>query len=988
MTRALSLVALVLLPLGGCFFDDNVGDAIITCEQDDDCSRELVCRPAGAARICQPPLLVDLSAPSLVDVVVDPPIIGLGGAARITLQADEALTSAVVHLDGLGDVDALGIDGAGAVFVVVAASVDDDGEHLARFTLVDEAGNSGDHVGGVVVVDARAPALVTADLPELVDAEAGSTVVVTVDADEPLTDARLTLGALTIVLVIDDLLPARAAGVVDVGALGDGRFTATLALTDLHGNRANVGAGDVVVDRTPPALVDASADPAVAAAGDVVFVTALLNEAIAACPDGALPALRVGQPGVTSEPCTPLQVGGAAALLGCSLDAALLSDGAHAATLVDVCDEAGNRSAELALPAQIVVDATPPSFGAVTTTPRTLSTASLLATVDADLSGATSVTASVDGVALSCALDDDHATCSGPPPALTAGTAAVAFVVTALDDAGNRALHVGAIPVDADSPDVAAGTLVVDVDVPAPHTVFFELLRPNDVVTFVFDSTEPLAAVEARVDGTPLVGTSALLDGTRVKHEVQFTIDRIVAADVEHAFIATLTDDNGNRADVVLASFAFAPFQPAPCDAACGDGDGDGFLGFHETACAAGNDCDDLDATTFPGAPPRPDNGKDDGCSGRGDGAQDESTDANSVFVAGDVGNDANPGTRAAPRRTLNGALAAINASRAQIVATASPVTITDGTLVAAPLFGGYGPGFTPPSPRAERSADTAATGLTALTGPSQLLTTGVLFHVFVTVPVVNNGARDERVLADSVVQVSSSASDLTAVRGLNVMRSTIAATATAANSVSGTNSGRCIGSHITVVGAGAGGPFVSGVSGVARRCAIVARGTGGQILGQTNASANNDFANESAANSIDIAADSGSIRGANARTWATTVRVRDQLGAPAGFAIGAAGTLTAFCVGCILDAGATALSTNDSVVRSIVRSCAGVTNCAGNGNVVDTPSFAEFPALVLALPAITLTASDLVSAPAAIRDQAGRCRVLSSTSPGAAGAP
>ncbi len=139
------------------------------------------------------------------------------------------------------------------------------------------------------------------------------------------------------------------------------------------------------------------------------------------------------------------------------------------------------------------------------------------------------------------------------------------------------------------------------------------------------------------------------------------------------------TDCDDNVADMFPGNLPLE--DPVAC---MRDTDGDGYGDDQaEAPVIPGTDCDDNDFLIYPGAQELPDDGIDQDCNG-GDIVR---SDATGVFIA-TTGDDANPGTMAAPKRTINaGAVLASLTDKSVFVATGN---YTEDVETEVSLFGAY----------------------------------------------------------------------------------------------------------------------------------------------------------------------------------------------------------------------------------------------------------------------------------------------------------
>jgi hypothetical protein len=181
----------VVVALGGGCFDPSLPDPLppLACLVDDDCPELLACieqRCAGPGDDIRPPGVVAES------VVVDPDAVGPGDTVTVAFRTDEAVSGVPVVVGGDDVVRFNGGSSGENVFAYagVVGSVD-DGVLAITATLSDAAGNVGNAILGVVVVDATAPDLLGFQAPGIVTTS--GPFVISFSSNEALASARCQL---------------------------------------------------------------------------------------------------------------------------------------------------------------------------------------------------------------------------------------------------------------------------------------------------------------------------------------------------------------------------------------------------------------------------------------------------------------------------------------------------------------------------------------------------------------------------------------------------------------------------------------------------------------------------------------------------------------------------------------------------------------------------------------------------------------------------
>jgi hypothetical protein len=456
-----------------------------------------------------------------------------------------------------------------------------------------------------------------------------------------------------------------AAGVVNVPLLADGAYALTVEALDGFGNTRTTLLRTVFIDNDAPELVEFNVSATTVQKNATVVVSALMNEALAVAPSA-----------MVGDRVTSCSVVGA--LVTCSLTMEVTST----IILEGVVDAAGNERS-LAL-GSVVVDDTPPLLGALSTNRTRLSVArDSDVTATAACEPGTDVRAQLGTCEMSCTNDQAQCRCDVVLTESCAATGAAALVMTLTDNVGNRSQQSTTLIVDNQGP-LLVGIGDYQLGVPwhqVPHEV--QLIEPNTEVRLVANLTELVdastldAALVNRSDGSeqPLTlleqafnadGEVQLLFGAR-------TLPLLTAGAYE--FELRSTDLAGNplttTATMPSPGFVVNPSLERTCRAilddgraGCTDFDGDGFHG--QAGCGTDVDCDDLTATTFPGAVEFPGDDRDNDC----DSTSITLDEANAIFLS-TTGNDASPGTRAAPVASLAQALT--------LAATNKFVAIADG---------------------------------------------------------------------------------------------------------------------------------------------------------------------------------------------------------------------------------------------------------------------------------------------------------------------
>jgi hypothetical protein len=448
---------------------------------------------------------------------------------------------------------------------------------------------------------------------------------------------------------------------------------------------------DLASDADPPSLDEASVDPAFAKDGDTVRVTVRANEPITA-------ASLVFGPDVL-DPGFDVELNGDGAVFSLVV-AAESPAGVVAIDGVRLRDEAGNERVSPVDALAFRIDRTPPAIlraSAVGTGPDGIASdippndfLTVFVEVDEPLSSVTARFQAILGEPLACLPNTEASlayVCTlGVRPELPNGMNDI--VVEARDRAGNTTSIETALHIDTAAPSVlpqTARALLFDADGDlAP------VLVPGGTLQVDFDIDElpaltPVVEIVLAGESTPLV---VVQTGLHVR--ATLAIAQIATAGTATVQV-TLKDAVGHEASTTLAlaaplesGIAVVATAPSACEnpapGACPDADGDGALGLDddcEPPLGADLDCDDDDATAFPGALDLPGDERDNDCLGDGDSPIDEAgwvfarcQDHDDPICSGTSDfDDGHAGTRDDPHQSLRFALERAKASGRGVIA-------------------------------------------------------------------------------------------------------------------------------------------------------------------------------------------------------------------------------------------------------------------------------------------------------------------------------
>lgn len=472
---------------------------------------------------------------------------------------------------------------------------------------------------------------------------------------------------------------------------------------------------ELVGDESAPGIVTATVTPAYAKDGDTVRIELSADEPLA---DAAL----VFAPGVP-DPGLVLTLDGEHA----SFSLVIASSTAPGTTVIDAVrlrDLANNEAARAVDGISYRVDRSAPLIVRATA-------------VGSGPGGLVADVAGFEGVLVSAQVDEplssisarfqallDEPTACTPAPDVALGftcalSASAALpdgdndvVVEAVDLAGNRASAAASLHVDTAAPAPLPGSARVSL-LDARGDLSAALL-PGGRLEVELDVDEELAAlpVVTLVVGVGPAANSTPLSVVTAGRHLRAVLSNAQPSSAGSGRVdVTLTDVVGHTATAPLALAApldvgipVATTVPSSCAhpavEGCPDADGDGALGTDDDCvvpAGAELDCDDDDATAFPGGLELPGDGKDNDCLGDGDSSIDE---AGWVFArceshedprCVDGSDEGHAGTRADPHLDLIVALADASASGKGVIADGTFYFDAGVDLVVAdvPLVGG-----------------------------------------------------------------------------------------------------------------------------------------------------------------------------------------------------------------------------------------------------------------------------------------------------------
>ncbi|MFZ9886415.1 MAG: Kelch repeat-containing protein [Myxococcota bacterium] len=355
------------LPIGGCIFESAISNELagavrISCEEDTDCPADWSCR--RAVGLCAPGAEANGDAPRLLgQPSLSSSVLRLGSTTTLTFTVSELLLSppvvSLVLPQRRASFTLVSAEGTTFVFAYTADGSEASGTHPLEVDLLDLEGIS--TVGlaaGNLRFDFAAPQIASARVTPA-RARAGQSVEIEVVFDSPLpTPPELQLSHESGARISVAPSPPNGAKVsftyVPTGEEPEGRYVMELqACADEAGNVLEATPiGDVLLDFKAPQILSAVAAPLLARPGVIVAVTVELSEESSTLP-------RLVGSGSSSLPFALASVQGRTLVFTRAITSA--DEGEFSLTLLDLVDEAGNESAEIAAGA-FMVDATPPSL--------------------------------------------------------------------------------------------------------------------------------------------------------------------------------------------------------------------------------------------------------------------------------------------------------------------------------------------------------------------------------------------------------------------------------------------------------------------------------------------------------------------------------------------------------------------------------------------------------------------------------------------------
>lgn len=564
-TRAAVFVAVVL---SGCKVGfDAPADARITCSSDAECPGGWFCKPA-LGRCSQSH--DDGSPPTLHGAAtVTPGFASRGTLVTVQFEASEPL--GVLPVIELNTAPArtpfllYSQNGLVYTYALAVGPAVSEGTYSVLARLVSATGAVAQDLAlGTVQVDATPPEITRIDVltPRV---RAGQGALVEATFGEALTvapRARVLAGPAMVTV------PTAQANVwrfrLDVtGTELEGSMSVEVDAQDGAGNAATRTATDAfVLDFTAPALATAAlVETPVVRSGQQIVVDLQFTEPLA-----APPAVRLRGPGSETLSLAVADQVGAAYTFGATVQPST-PEVTYGLEITAFADVAGNPGADVTNGGAVRVDSTPPHLDAGPTAVgkpgaryRAGDAPSFTLTVSEPLARPPSASLTTSpAVPLSCTGGAGNAwTCTAPSALTGAETpeSAVKAIFDVVDLAGNPATFSADATLDFHAPDVAPGTVGLDLTPPAGALVSsVTALRAGARARVSFTVTEPLATdpvvLTTTAPAPALTFSKASQSGTFYVYE--HVLDGGAHGQGSYTVVAQLTDLAGNVATRTLA---------------------------------------------------------------------------------------------------------------------------------------------------------------------------------------------------------------------------------------------------------------------------------------------------------------------------------------------------------------------------------------------------------------------------------------------------